>query len=160
MATNARFNWLPTTARVVTPDGFGPYPRGVLQTAPSPLIWPCKDPGDLLDFVVDYRNALAGDSGDALSTLDVSISPSAAGDLMLVSSSADGTQAVLWLSGGQAGTTYAVTVVVGTNAGRSIARTVSLPVVALAVPSPFGSVLTDQSGAPLTDQTGAALTTS
>ena len=160
MSTNASFNWLPTTTRVVTVEGFGPFARGSLQTFPSPLIWGVKDPQDILDFVVDYSEALAGNTGDSIATLDVSINPAAAGDLALVTSRADGCQAVLWFSNGLAGTTYSVTVIAGTNSGRSIARTVSLPVALLASASSFGTVITDQNGMPLTDQSGAELTTS
>ena len=159
MPTNASYTWLPSTTRVVAVEGFGPFPRGMLQLQPAPMVWPVKDPGDKLDFVIDYSDALAGNVGDAIATLDVAIAPSSTGDLALTTSSADGTQAVLWLASGQPGTTYAVTVVITTNSGRSIARTVSLPVAALAASSSTGSVMTNQSGAPLTDQTGGLLTT-
>jgi hypothetical protein len=160
MATRATYSWQPTTGRVVVVEGFGPFPRGVLQIQPPPLVWPIKDPGDVLDYVFDLSDALAGNQGDAIATLDVSIYPDNTGDLTLQSSSADGDQAILWLAGGIAGTTYAVTVVVGTNSGRIFSRTVSLPVEALATPVAVNTDITDQSGAPLTDQTGAPLTTS
>ena len=160
MGTTASFAWIPTTARVVTVDGFGPFLRGMLQTAPSPRIWPVKDPRDVLDYVVDYSEALAGDGGDGIATLDVSITPEAAGDLTLTTSRVDGTQAVLWLAAGVAGTNYAVTVVMGTNSGRSISRTISMPVASLSGPSAFTNVLMTGNGAPLTDQSGATLTTS
>jgi hypothetical protein len=159
MPTPANYTWLPTTARVVVVEGFGPYPRGVLQTPPPPLLWPVKDPGDALDYVVDLSDALAGNQGDSIATLDVSIFPANTGDLSVVSSSADGDQAILWLAGGIAGTNYAVTVVVGTNSGRIFSRTISLPVAALAMPSVPSTVITDQNGAAITDQTGTPLTT-
>jgi hypothetical protein len=82
------------------------------------------------------------------------------GDLTLNSSSAEGTQAILWLSQGFAGTTYAVTIIVGTQSGRTIARTVSLPVVALATQSVPAAAITTQTGSPITDQNDQALTTS
>jgi len=160
MSSKANYTVLPSASRVVVIDGFGPFPRGTLQMAPSSLVWPVKDPGDTLDYVVDYSEAIAGDSNDAIATLDVQIAPNLVGDLTLVSSSADGDQAILWLASGQVGTNYAVTVVAGTNGGRTIARTVTLPVAALATVSAFGTILTNQSGAALTDQTHAALTTS
>jgi hypothetical protein len=161
MSTPATHTWQPTTARIVVVEGFGPYPPGALQTQPPALIWPIKDPGDVLDYVFDLSDALAGNDGDSIATLDVSIYPNNTGDLTLQSSSADGDQAVLWLASGVAGTTYAVTVVVGTNSGRIFSRTVSLPVEALATPPSAGSnVITNQAGAPITDQTGTALTTS
>jgi hypothetical protein len=144
----------------VVVEGFGPYPPGVLQTQPPALVWPVKDPGDVLDYVFDLSDALAGNDGDAIATLDVSISPNNTGDLTLHSSSADGDLAILWLSNGVAGTTYAVNVVVGTDSGRIFSRTVSLPVAALTTPpSSASNVITDQSGAPITTQSGAALTT-
>jgi hypothetical protein len=127
---------------------------------PPALIWPIKDPADVLDYVFDLTDALAGNDGDAIATIDVSIYPNNTGDLTLRSSRADGDLAILWLAGGIAGTTYAVTVVVGTNSGRVFSRTVSLPVEALSTPTVPANDITDQTGAPLTDQTGAALTTS
>jgi hypothetical protein len=160
MSTAATHSWQPTTARTVVVEGFGPYPPGVLQTQPPALIWPVKDPGDVLDYVFDLSDALAGNDGDAIATLDVSISPDNTGDLTLQSSSADGDLAILWLASGIAGTTYAVTVIVGTNSGRVFSRTVSLPVQALTTqPSVASNVITDQNGAPITTEAGAALTT-
>ena len=161
MSTPATHSWQPTTSRVVVVEGFGPYPPGVLQTPPPALIWPVKDPGDTLDYVFDLSVALAGNDGDAIATLDVSISPDNTGDLTLHSSTGDGYLAILWLTSGVAGTTYAVTVVVGTNSGRVFSRTVSLPVEALATATAASSnVITDQTGAPITDQAGAPITTS
>ncbi len=157
MGTPAQFVWQTSTARVVIVDGFGPYPRGTWQTAPTPLTWPIKDPGDTLDYVVDFGRALAGDPGDGVITLDVAITPANAGDLKLAQSRADGNQVILWLTGGLAGLTYAVTVVVGTQGGRSISRTIGLTVLTLSVPAPFGSDITDQAGVPLTDQGGLPL---
>jgi len=141
-------------------EGFGPFPRGVLQTQPPALAWPVKDPADVLDYVFDLTDALAGNEGDSIATIDVSISPNNTGDLTLQSSRADGDQAILWLAAGIAGTTYAVTVVVGTNSGRVLSTTVSLPVESLATANVTTNDITDQTGAPLTDQTGAPLTTS
>ena len=160
MGTPAQFVWQASTSRVVVPDGFGPYPRGTWQTVPQPLSWPVKDPGDTLDYVVDLSRALAGDTGDGIATLDVAISPSNSGDLSLTFSRADGERAILWLTGGLAGTTYAVTVVVGTQSGRTLSRTIALPVLALATPAPFGNDITDQTGAPLSDQTDGPITIS
>lgn len=160
MATQAAYSWIPSTARVVIVDGFGAVPRGTLQTVPPPLAWPAKDPVDTLDYVFDICEALAGNDGDAIATLDVTISPSNPGDLALQSSSADGDRAILWLSGGIAGVTYGVTVTVGTNSGRFLNRTVSLPVLSLATP-PLGSTdIITNTGAPITTQTDQPITTS
>jgi hypothetical protein len=160
MPTPANHAWRPSASRVVFVEGFGPFPRGVLQMQPPALVWPVKDPADVLDYVFDLTDALAGNEGDAIATIDVSIYPNNAGDLTLHASSADGDQAILWLAAGIAGTTYAVTVVVGTNSGRVFSRTVSLPVESLSTSVVPANDITDQTGAPLTDQSDAALTTS
>lgn len=124
------------------------------------LSWPPKDPSETLDYVFDVSQALLGNEGDAIATLDIAINPANPGDLMVQSSSADGAQAIIWLSAGFSGTTYAVTITVGTNSGRIIARTVYLPVLTLASLPPPANAITDQTGAPLMTQTGSDLTTS
>jgi hypothetical protein len=159
MATQATYTWIPSTARVVTLPGFGTIPRGTPPCQPAALCWPAKDPGDTLDFVLDISEAIAGNEGDAIATLDVVISPANPGDLTLQGTSADGDLAILWFSDGFAGTIYQVTVTVGTNSGRTIGRTINLPVVALATPPVPPGTLTDQTGAPITDQTDQPIIT-
>ncbi len=160
MATQAGYRWLPSNSRVIVLDGFGAVPRGTIIVQPQPLIWPIKDPGDVLDYVLDLSQALAGNEGDSIATIDVQIAPQNPGDLALQSSSAVGDLAILWLAQGVPGTNYGVTVTVGTNNGRVLARTVILPVLALAAsPQPLGA-LVDETGAALTDGNGAPLTTS
>jgi hypothetical protein len=144
----------PSCARSVSVDGFVPVPRGALAGVPAPLCWPAKDPGDVLDYRLDIAAALVGNEGDGIATLDVVIFPANPGDLVLSSALADGSAAVLWLSGGQAGTTYTVTLAIGTSAGRMLSRSVALPVLALAaVAVPANGLVTD-SGTPVTDQNG------
>lgn len=144
--------WRPSAARLIALDSFVSVPRGTVASALPPLAWPIKDPADVLDYQFDIGSALTGNDGDAISTLDVAIAPSAPGDLALASAAADGARAVLWLSGGQAGTTYVVTVTVGTQAGRTLSRSVLLPVLSLATqPVPDNALVTDL-GTPLTDQ--------
>lgn len=159
MSTPASHIWHPSNARYLQIDGFVPTPRGPQVPPARPLAWPAKDPGDTLDYVFDIMPALTANPGDGIATLDVAISPNNPGDLVLVSSNADGPRAVLWLSCGQAQTTYTVTINISTNAGRALARSISLPVVALAsVPAP-ASALTTPAGQALTDPTGTPLTT-
>jgi hypothetical protein len=124
------------------------------------LAWPAKDPTETLDYVLDVSEALAGNEGDAIATVDVQIIPDNPGDLALQSSSADGSQAILWLTAGFSGTTYAVTITIGTNSGRVLARTVNLSVVTLAVQPIIPNAITDQTGAPITTQTDSPITTS
>ncbi len=160
MPTPASYSWMPSVARVVMVDGCGVTPRGAWLTPTAALCWPAKDPGETLDYVFDVSQALLGNEGDAIATLDIAISPANPGDLTVQSASADGPQAIIWLSAGFAGTSYAVTITVGTNSGRVIARTVNLPVVALANLPAAENAITDQSGVPITTQTGSDITTS
>lgn len=152
MATPANYSWIPSLARIVVLDGFGIIPRGTFQTVPQPLSWPTKDPGDTLDYIVDISEAIAGNDGDSIATLDIAINPANPGDLTLTGSSAGGDQAILWMTGGYAGTVYEVTVTIGTNSGRTLNRTILLPVLSLATPPVPPQALTDQLGSPITDQ--------
>ena len=149
--------WKPGSARVVLVDSFVPGPRGSTAIAPPPLNWPTKDPADILDYKIDISPAVAGNDGDLISTLDISSTPNAPGDLTIRSSAADGMIAILWIGGGQAGTVYTITVLITTASGRTIQRSILLPVLALStlpVPSnaiqvSSGVVLTDQNGNPV-----------
>ncbi len=157
--TPANHLWKPSNARYVQIDGFVSTPRGPQIPVSKGLAWPAKDPGDTLDYVFDISPALSANPGDTISTLDVAISPGNPGDVMLVSSSADGPRAVLWLSGGQALTTYTVTITITTTGGRALVRSISLPVIALAFVSVPASALTTPTGQVLSDATGTTLTT-
>lgn len=158
MTTPATHLWRPSNARYVQIDGFVASPRGPQVPPALPLAWPAKDPGDTLDYIFDIAPALTANPGDMISTLDVTISPNAAGDLTLASSSADGPRAVLWLTSGQAQTTYTVSIAISTAGGRTLSRSIALPVLALAsVPAP-ANALTTPSGQALTDPTGTPLT--
>jgi hypothetical protein len=159
MTTPASHLWRPSNARYLQIDGFVPVPRGVQIPPPQALAWPAKDPGDTLDYVFDVAPALTANPGDGISTLDVLISPNAPGDLTSVSCAADGSKAVIWLSSGQAQTTYTVTINVTTAGGRTLVRSIALPVVALStVPAPANALQTP-TGQALTDPTGTPLTT-
>src|SRR3954464_5463049 len=102
MSTTVNHVWKPSSARLVLIDSFVPVPRGGNASAPPPLNWPTKDPGDILDYILDIGPAIVGNDGDGIASSVVSLSPSNPGDLHLLSTSADGSRVVLWLSGGQA----------------------------------------------------------
>ncbi len=159
MSTPANHLWLPSNARYVQIDGFVPTPRSPRVPPPQSLAWPAKDPGDTLDYVFDVSGALSANPGDTISTLDVAVSPSNPGDVTLVSASADGARAVLWLTGGQAQATYTVMINVTTTGGRTLVRSVALPVVALASVQAAPSALSTPSGQALTGPNGTPLTT-
>jgi hypothetical protein len=159
MPTTATHVWKPSVARTITLDAFVPVPRGAIPNVPAMPSWPLKDPADLLDYQFDIAPALIANDGDAIGTLDISVFPANPGDLMLTSATADGSRAVVWLGGGQPGTTYTVTLTIGTQAGRTIARSVLLPVAALSAPPVEPDGLTTDTGAALVDQNGNPILT-
>ncbi len=155
--------WKPSASRVVVLDGFLPMPRGAALPTPAPLTWPPKDPSDILDYEIDASQALLGNEGDVITSIAVAVQPS--GELLPGQVIADGQVAVLWFSGGVAGTTYVVQATIGTASGRVIGRAVLLPVQPLAAPpAPPGtpgasaaSALQTDAGIVLTDQNGAPI---
>jgi hypothetical protein len=157
MSTPASHVWQPSTARTVVLDGFVPVPRGTEAQAPQLPLWPLKDPNDVLDYQFDISAALTGNPGDGIATLGVTIAPDNPGDLTLNAALANGAIAVLWLAAGQSGTVYTVTITIGTLSGRTLARSILLPVISLsslpALPNDLitstGAVLTDQNGNPI-----------
>ncbi len=159
MATTATHVWIPSSARVLVLDSFVPVPRGTTPVAPALLIWPPKDPADVLDYGFDISPAITGNDGDGIATLDVSIEPSAPGDLLMNSSAADGTVAVMWFSQGQAGTTYTITVEISTINGRTINRSLQLPVLSLSSPAVSASAIETNTGSAITDQNGNQIIT-
>ncbi len=154
MSTPANHVWKPSHARRALLDSFIAVPRGSSTVAPAPLNWPTKDPGDILDYLLDIGPAIIGNDGDGIATLDVAVSPSNPGDLVVQSMTADGSRAVLWLSEGQAGTVYTITFSITTLSGRSLQRSVILPVLLLSVPSVPSNAILTAAGVVLTDQNG------
>jgi len=146
--------WRPSGARRVSLDGFSPFPRGDDAAAPLVLVWPVKDPADVLDYEVDIAAAIIGNQGDAIAGVSITSTPNGAGDLVANSIATDGTTAVIWFSAGVAGTTYVVQVTVSTTSGRVLHRAILLPVQALAAPAIPASALTTSGGAVVTDQGG------
>lgn len=153
--------WRPSAVRVLNLEAAVPTVRGT--PAQPPLVWPAKDPDDMLDYQLDLGaalfgggqpNACGGSGTDAIATLDVSIYPDEPGDLTLASSAADGTRCIVWLRDGQPGTTYIVTFRVSTHAGRVISRSVRLPVLALSNPRNIRSALLTDDGHTITDESG------
>jgi hypothetical protein len=155
--TAATHVWRPSSARRVVLDGFVPVPRGTLPAAPATMSWPAKDPADVLDYEFDLSAALEGDAGDVITSLGVVVSPDGVGDLVVNSVSADGAVVVLWFAGGQVGTVYTVRITATTQNGRTIGRTVLLPVQALAAPQVPATALTTNGGAVVTDQSGSPI---
>ena len=124
MSTPASHIWKPSSARLVTIDSFVAIARGTTSVFPAPLSWPAKDPGDVLDYILDISSAVVGNDGDGIATLDVSVTPANPGDLTVQSSTTDGSRVILWLSAGQAGTVYAVNFIISMLSGRWLQRSV------------------------------------
>jgi hypothetical protein len=149
--------WRPSSARTIALDGFAPVPRGAASGSAAPLTWPAKDPADVLDYQLDIAAALAGNEGDAISAVATEVTPDGEGDLVVNSIAADGTMVILWLAAGRNGVVYTVEMNVTTLAGRTINRSVLLPVVSLTEGLPpdtsllteLGLVVTDQNGSPI-----------
>lgn len=160
MSTQISHMMKPSRARRLVLDGFLPRPRGDTVVAPPVLSWPSKDPQDVLDYEFDIAPALIGNPSDTITSINVTVSPQNPGDLALNSVAADGSNIVLWLSAGQANTTYSVTIQVGMTSGRMLQRSVLLPVLSLSniAPPPAG-IVTD-TGMVLTDQNGNPVLTS
>jgi hypothetical protein len=158
MATLVSHVWKPSNARTITIDSFVPVPRGSAAIAPAPLNWPSKDPGDILDYQLNLEPALIGNEGDSIESVDIDADPSQPGDLSIDNVTADGYKIVMWLSAGQAGVTYTVTVVVALASGRTLQRSMLLPVVALSSPSVPANAIQTTTQDPITDQNGNPIT--
>jgi hypothetical protein len=154
MSTPANHVWKPSSARFTIIDSFIPVARGNSAIAPPPLNWPAKDPGDVLDYIFDIGPAIVGNDGDGIATLDVSLSPSNPGDLNVQNTATDGSRIILWLSQGQAGTIYTITFNISTTSGRSLQRSILLPVLSLSLPVILPTALITSAGVVLTDQNG------
>lgn len=150
--------WQVSSARLIEIEGFIPTPRGLSLLPPRPLAWPEKDPGDTLDYTFEIAPALAGNPGDSIASLSATVSPDNPGDLSIASTAIDGTRVVLWLTGGQPSVVYTVAISVTTVCGRSLACSIALPVVPLAiVPAPV-TAITTLGGAPITSPYGQPIT--
>ena len=154
MTTLVSHVWKPSKSRTITIDSFVPVPRGTVAVTPALLSWPSKDPADVLDYQVSIQPALTGNEGDCIESADIDIHPNQPGDLSVDNVSADGATIIIWMSGGQSGVVYTVTIKTALASGRTLQRSIFLPVVALSSPStPVNAIQTNLAGS-LTDQNG------
>lgn len=85
------------------------------------LAWPSsKDPDEVLDFVIDWTAALAGD------TIATSVWSRVDGDVVIGSQSNTTTRATVWVSGGTHGSTLLNRIT--TAGGRTMDQSVFLSV--------------------------------
>lgn len=89
------------------------------------IAWPAKTPADILDFSLDWRLQMAlAAPADTLATVVWTVPD----ELTVESQANTSTVATVWLSGGVAGANYPVACKVTTDGGRTIERTVYLPI--------------------------------
>lgn len=86
------------------------------------LVWPPKDPDEVLDYQVDWSARLGTGDTIATSTWDIPTGITAASD------SNDTTTATIWLSGGSSGSVYVLTNTITTTIGRTFEQQVRLAV--------------------------------
>ena len=89
------------------------------STAPDE--WPAKDPDEVLDYAVEWKDRLAGDT---IASSEWTVPEGLTEDSALIA----GTKAVIWLSGGTLDQTYSITNRVVTTGGRTHDQTVTLPI--------------------------------
>lgn len=89
------------------------------------LQWPDKDPADIWDYTLDATQWMAA-IGDTLASCTATALPS--GLTLGSTSTTPAGMASVRLSGGAAGTIYAVTLTLTTAAGRVLERSVKLRV--------------------------------
>ena len=96
---------------------------GTFQAAPG-LTWPMKETFEGLDYSIDAAYKI--DAGDTITGISVSVKPS--GELIPERVSLSGTLITTWLSGGIAGRSYIVQIVMNTAAGRTPGMEIAIPV--------------------------------
>ena len=165
--------WSASPARTVALAAPSAAPLRGISIAPLPPAWPAKSSADCLDVALDVAAWLA-ETGDSLAGLAVTApSPASPTDPRVLWCTILSGQPVLFVGGGQPGTTVPVQVLLITSAGRRHAEQVQLPINAatpptapapapqLAMPGggawpippnavalPDGSILTDDAGTP------------
>jgi hypothetical protein len=92
------------------------------MAASNPIQTFQKDPSAVLDYVLNWAPWLNGD-------VIASIVWTVGAGLTNVGQTLSGTQAVIWLSGGVAGSSYTVSALITTVGGRTDERTIQINVV-------------------------------
>lgn len=111
----------------------------------------------MLDYQLNIQPAIAGNESDTIESVEVDVNPGNPGDLSVDNILADGCAAIFWMSAGQSGVTYVITVKIGLSSGRAIQRSFLLPVISLSTPpvpanaiqTSYGDMIADQDGNPI-----------
>jgi hypothetical protein len=92
------------------------------------LVWPDKNPNEVLDYSVDLSDDLLPD--EQIASVVVQIRPSGVGELYVAGHStsvyAQDNQAIVWLSGGVPGRFHLIRILVETDQGRTYEYFVTL----------------------------------
>lgn len=116
-----------------------------------PLIWPTKDPDEVLNYLLDATSQIAVPN-DGILTASVSVAPSGPGEMVASQVVASGSTVTVWLSGGYAGRIYQVKVLLTTQMGVTLEYPIVVPIdpslasypVVAPVSSGFGTSVTWQ----------------
>lgn len=87
------------------------------------LIWPAKDPSEVLDYSIDWSNRL---TSDRIVSSAFTVAPGA--NVSIVANSFSNTITTVWLASGTAGRVARVTNHVVTFGGREFEESVSLTI--------------------------------
>ena len=93
----------------------------------QPLVWPCAQPGEDLDYSLDMTAVLSDVGGDTISAVTAELSPSGSGEASLIDLGVMGAVVSLQISGGVAGRVYLADVAVTCSIGRAFVYTPQLP---------------------------------
>ena len=85
--------------------------------------YPSKDPGEVLDYQLDWSKRLAGDIITSSSWVNESNT-----DIILSNESYANTKTTIWVSGGTSNSSYTLTNTVLTLGDRTLVQSVVLPV--------------------------------
>jgi hypothetical protein len=111
------------TTESPAPVALMPASRVVIVNLGRSLSWPFKDPDDILDYYVDWSNAL-DEEGDTISSstwiIPTGITKNSDTKADLVSA--------IWLSGGTIGQRYSLTNRIVTSGGRTMDQTVKIKI--------------------------------
>lgn len=91
---------------------------GEVAGAPA---WPAKDPDEVLDYAIDWKNRL---TGDTIATSSWGVPDG----ITQGSNTIAGTKTIIWLSSGVIGASYAIRNRITTTGGRTMDQTVSLDI--------------------------------
>jgi predicted Zn-dependent protease len=82
------------------------------------LIFPVKEPDEVLDFQIDATTKIA-DSADTINAVSVAIAPSGIGEMTVSEIKVNGSFITIWLNGGIPARIYQVNVQVSTTGNRT-----------------------------------------